>query len=186
MAYDEEPATSWSALAVSTDRELRLHELSDSMLSLVMLACETALNQWNHKGRAKKTHHVDKLRITHDSADSILQQRKHPRGLTRRLDFVPFADFKEEEVTLEMLRSACFAENAVAWLGNASPLPPVQMWAGQNMEKFDLQTWVALFTRALRDDCCTSIQSSSVPAVYEARLVVLIILHEIDPHVLGQ
>ncbi len=94
MGYDHDPATSWSALTVSTDRELRLHELSDNMLSLTKLACEAALNEWSSRGRPKKTHHVDKLRITHDSADSILQQRKHPRGLTRRLDFVPFADLK--------------------------------------------------------------------------------------------
>ncbi len=170
MGYDHDAATSWSALAVLTERDLRLHELSDNMLSLTMLACETALHEWSSSGKAKKNHHVDKLRITHDSADSILQQRKHPRGLTRRLDFVPFVDFKGEGVTLEMLRHACFAENEVAWLSNASPLPPVQMWAGYNMQNFDLQTLVALFTRALRDDCCTSIQTSSVPAVYEARL----------------
>ena len=170
MGYDQDPATSWSALPESTDRELRLHELSDNMLSLLMVACETALSDYNGKGKAKKSHHVDKLRISHDSADSILQQRKHPRGLTRRLDFVPFVDFQEDRVTLEMLRDACFAENEVAWLTNSTPLPPVQMWAGYEMSNFDLQTLVALFTRALRDDCCTSIQASSVPAVYEARL----------------
>ncbi len=123
MAYDEDLAASWSALEKSTDRTLRLHELSDTMLKLIMFACERALNQWSSKKRAKGSHHVDKIRITYESAESIVQQRQHPRGLTRRLDFVPFADFAEERVTLEMLRSACFGENAVAWLTNASPLP---------------------------------------------------------------
>ena len=171
MGHDNDPASSWSALPVFEKRDLRLHELSSTILSLITWACETALNEWSSKGRGKKNHHVDKLRITHDSADSILQQRKHPRGLTRRLDFVPHADFTEEAVTPEVLRQACFADNEVAWLSDTSPLPPVQMWACYDgLKKIDLQTLVALFTRALRDDCCTSIQTSPVPAVYEARL----------------
>ncbi len=40
---------------------------------------------------------------------------------------------------------------------------------------------VALFARALRDDCCTSIQSGSVPAVYEARLTARNLLRIMNP-----
>ena len=184
MAYDEDLATSWKTLGRSTDRTLRLHELSDTMLNLIMVACDRALNQWSakKKKKSKGSHHVEKIRITYESAESIMQQRKHPRGLTRRLDFVPYADFAEEQVTLEMLRSACFGENAAAWLTNASPLPPVQMWAGHQInEKIKLPTLVALFARALRDDCCTSIQCGSVPAVYEARLTARNLLRIMNP-----
>ena len=179
MGYDDDAATSWSALPASKDRDLRLHELSNDMISLTIVACETALHKWSKVERNKKTHHVDKFRITRDSLESILQQRKHPRGLTRRLDFVPYEDFTR--VTREMLERACFAESEVEWLSNASPLPPVQMWAGHAMENLELPTLVALFTRALRDDCCTSIQTSSVPAVYEARLTAKSRLRLMNP-----
>jgi hypothetical protein len=171
VGYDDNDGNSWSTLGVSqSSRALRLHELSDSMLSLILLACETGLADWQNGSRQKKSHHVDKFRITHASVQSIIHQREHPRALTRRLDFVPHDDFIGVEVTDEMLSSACFADSEVAWLTMTSPLPPVQMWAGHNMERFGLRTLVALFSRALRDDCCTSIQAGSVPAVYEARL----------------
>ena len=184
MGYDEAGDSSWKALNQSTDRTLRLHELSNTMLNLIVVGCERASTQSSSKKKSKgsQSHHMDKIRITLHSAESIIQQRQHPRGLTRRLDFVPFADFTEKRVTLEMLRSACFGENAVAWLTNASPLPPVQMWPGYQMtKKIKLPTMVALFTRALRDDCCTSIQSGSVPAVYEARLTARNLLRIMNP-----
>ena len=138
------------------------------MLSLIQLACEKGQRDCYAWGK-KNSHNVDKIRITFESVRSIVHQREHPWGLTRRFDFVPYSDFRPQSVDPDLLFQACFGDNHIDWLTRASPLPPVQMWAGHDMSSFNLETLVALFCRALRDDCCTSIQLGHVNAVYEAR-----------------
>ena len=131
-----------------TDAEspLNLWELPTRILSGVSKACKMGLN------RAKKTSNFsDKLRITYDAVKSILQERQHPRGLTRRMDFVPHSVFISDQVTHEMLYEATFASDEIDWLTKAAELPPVQLWPGIDLrgKGFSLSQLLCLFARAM-------------------------------------
>ena len=170
----------WQELRLTDDESpLNLWELPTRILGGISKACKMGLN------RAKKTSNFsDKLRITYDAVESILQERQHPRGLTRRVDFVPHSVFISDQVTQEMLCEATFASDEVDWLTKAVSLPPVQLWPGIDLrgKGFSLSQLLCLFARAMKDDCFASIQLGPVSAVHEGRQTERGLLRLMDPN----
>ena len=157
---------------------LNLWELPTRILSGISKACKMGLN------RAKKTSNFsDKLRITYDAVKSILQERQHPRGLTRRMDFVPHSVFISEQMSHEMLCEATFDSDEIDLLTKAADLPPLQLWPGIDLRGkcFSLSQLLCLFARTMKGDCFASIHFGPVSAVREGRLTEKGLLRLMDP-----
>jgi hypothetical protein len=178
---DQQPL--WKSLReTQPELPLGLWELPDAILTAILLVGHHV--QDHVASRVQANQLLDKHRIALESVQSILRERQHPRGLTRRVDFVPHSVFASKLVTPGMLETAAaFHEHEVDWLTKGTQLPAVQTWPGLNMvdQGLQLPALICLFTRAMKNDCFASIQLGPVLAVHEARLTESGLLRIMDP-----
>jgi hypothetical protein len=187
-------ADQWKNLRKSDECELGLWELPSDILTYIQEACSQAWTEWTEeksrrcrKGKGKRNgnephapNSVDKFRITKEQVRSILWERKHPGGLIRRTDFVPFETF-HKLITHDRLQQAVFDTDEVSWLTKSVDLPPVQPWPNVHDKKFDFKSLLCLFARLMKDECFASIRYGPIVSIHEARLDAKGILRILDP-----
>lgn len=181
VADDQQPL--WTTLReTEAGLPLGLWELPDEILHAILMVGHYVRDNVAHRVKANQL--LDKYRIGLESVQTILRERQHPRGLIRRVDFVPHSLFASELVTLDMLvAGAAFHTGELEWLTKATQLPAVQTWPGINMAEqgLELPALICLFARAMKNDCFASIQLGPVLAVHEARLTESGLLRIMDP-----
>lgn len=165
----------WEDLA-SLPATSALWMLSTEVLELICYGCQKIIDMGSNR-----TNHSIKFRWTRDSAHSIVQCRKYPGCLTRRMDFVCLRDFFDNDTwPTERLYDLGFKSSLIDWLTLDSDAPPVCMWAGYDMSEMSWAKQLCLFARALRDDCWTAIKGGMVGGVHEGRLTDANVIRLLD------